>query len=116
MFVLATSVYLRLGALSSKLQRKQLLSNCHRPLSSANDCARLSVLLQIPRPEVDPEAYQKALARTRQAQCVQRAIGYMRANEPSRCGAYRDSLEGLLSCSSSSSQQPATAHPGCAAT
>lgn len=39
---------------------------------------------QIPRPEVDPEAYQKALARTRQAQCVQRAIGYMRANEPSR--------------------------------
>lgn len=39
---------------------------------------------EIPRPEVDPEAYQKALARTRQAQCVQRAIGYMRANEPSR--------------------------------
>lgn len=44
------------------------------------------ISLQIPRPEVDPEAYQKALARTRQAQCVQRAIGYMRANEPSRWG------------------------------
>jgi hypothetical protein len=39
---------------------------------------------QIPRPDVDPEAYQKALARTRQAQCVQRAIGYMRAGESAR--------------------------------
>lgn len=67
---------------------KQLLRKCHHPLSSANHSAlSIYMLLQIPRPDVDPEAYQKALARTRQAQCVQRAIGYMRANEPSRCAA-----------------------------
>jgi hypothetical protein len=47
-------------------------------------CMIVCVPLQIPKPDVDPEAYKKALARTRQAQCVQRAIGYMRANEPSR--------------------------------
>lgn len=39
---------------------------------------------EIPLPDADPEAYKKALARTRQAQCVQRAIGYMRAGEPAR--------------------------------
>eukprot|EP00878_Enallax_costatus_P003803 GHUV01004019.1.p1 GENE.GHUV01004019.1~~GHUV01004019.1.p1 ORF type:complete len:213 (+),score=17.12 GHUV01004019.1:148-786(+) len=39
---------------------------------------------QIPRPEADPEGYKKALARTRQAQDVARAVTFMHNGEPAR--------------------------------
>ncbi|KAI8467589.1 MAG: hypothetical protein J3K34DRAFT_523577 [Monoraphidium minutum] len=39
---------------------------------------------EIPRPDADPRAYQMALARTRQALDVQKAVAYMKAGEPSR--------------------------------
>jgi hypothetical protein len=39
---------------------------------------------QMPNASTDPVAYQKALARTRQAQDVQRAVGFMNAGEPAR--------------------------------
>ncbi|KAF8070852.1 hypothetical protein HT031_000933 [Scenedesmus sp. PABB004] len=39
---------------------------------------------EIPRPESDPVAYQKALARTRQAQDVARAVSHMASGEPAR--------------------------------
>lgn len=35
-------------------------------------------------PDADPEAYQKALARSRQRQCINRAVGYMNAGDPAR--------------------------------
>lgn len=38
----------------------------------------------MPNASTDPVAYQKALARTRQAQDVQRAVGFMNAGEPAR--------------------------------
>lgn len=41
-------------------------------------------LPQIPRPDADPRAYQMALARTRQALDVQRAVAHMKAGEPAR--------------------------------
>jgi hypothetical protein len=43
---------------------------------------------QIPRPDADPRAYQLALARTRQALDVQKAVAYMKAGEPSRWGRF----------------------------
>lgn len=39
---------------------------------------------EIPRPDADPKAYQMALARTRQALDVQKAVSYMKSGEPSR--------------------------------
>ncbi|GBF93333.1 hypothetical protein Rsub_06371 [Raphidocelis subcapitata] len=39
---------------------------------------------EIPRPDADPRAYKLALARTRQALDVQRAVAYMKAGEPAR--------------------------------
>lgn len=39
---------------------------------------------EIPRPDADPRAYQMALARTRQALDVQRAVAHMKAGEPAR--------------------------------
>lgn len=40
--------------------------------------------MQIPLPDVDPEGYKKALARTRQAQDVARAVTFMHNGEPAR--------------------------------
>lgn len=39
---------------------------------------------EVPRPDADPRAYQLALARTRQALNVQKAVAFMKASEPSR--------------------------------
>uniref|UniRef100_A0A383V8S7 Uncharacterized protein n=1 Tax=Tetradesmus obliquus TaxID=3088 RepID=A0A383V8S7_TETOB len=39
---------------------------------------------EMPNPSTDPVAYQKALARTRQAQDVQRAVGFMNSGERAR--------------------------------
>ena len=39
---------------------------------------------EIPRPDADPKAYQLALARTRQALDVQKAVTFMKAGEPAR--------------------------------
>jgi len=40
---------------------------------------------EIPQPDGDPKAYQLALARTRQALYVQKAVSYMKAGQPARC-------------------------------
>lgn len=50
----------------------------------ARKARRLEPWPEIPRPDADPRAYQLALARTRQALDVQRAVAYMKAGEPSR--------------------------------
>jgi hypothetical protein len=42
-------------------------------------------LPELPNLETDPQGYQRALARTRQAQDVARAVSYMHAGEPARC-------------------------------
>eukprot|EP00877_Chromochloris_zofingiensis_P008509 jgi/Chrzof1/3911/Cz13g13040.t1 len=39
---------------------------------------------EVPNPQADPKAYQMALARTRQALDVQKAVAYMKAGEPAR--------------------------------
>lgn len=44
----------------------------------------IHLLLQIPLPDVDPDGYKKALARTRQAQDVARAVTFMHNGEPAR--------------------------------
>lgn len=36
------------------------------------------------RADADPEAYQKALARSRQAQCINKAVAYMQSGDPAR--------------------------------
>lgn len=41
-------------------------------------------LPELPNLETDPQGYQRALARTRQAQDVARAVSYMHAGEPAR--------------------------------
>jgi len=49
-----------------------------------NPTARYDPHLQIPRPDSDPRQYQLALARTRQALAVQKAVTFMKAGEPAR--------------------------------
>ncbi|KAI8466940.1 MAG: hypothetical protein J3K34DRAFT_472091 [Monoraphidium minutum] len=55
-----------------------------RSVPSAAQQRQLEPWPEIPRPDADPRAYQLALARTRQALDVQRAVAYSKAGEPAR--------------------------------
>lgn len=71
-----------------KQQQQQHMACCAATTCSPAAALPLPLrrrMCQIPRPDADPVAYQRALARTRQAQDVARAVSYMAAGETARC-------------------------------